>query len=1229
MSDTIKTAGRNNAEASLNRMLDMSIFMVAWGNYLKLLEGEEGEQLRQNEDVDKHWESSNALMVRAQRSLASAIESVFDPLLDEVPGFTVLRPSWKFAIRPTKGLEQARLQAEFLLEAFNRLQSKQTFLRETFSVGRQPMIARQLARAAREDDPRAAISQLAALPSLSSIKLYRSWVKAAAKIIGAAPSPTASLVAEVEEAQDMGNQIRELKARAAGSEEGSEKEADLRESEVELHAQVDALAEESEHPEVVRGAAVQAIATPTEHATAMGRRLGHTMDQERAMMVRDRSIIAAGAGSGKTRVLASKVAWHIEEGTPARSILATSFTGKASAELVRRVRKYGGVIPKDAADGFGTTHWVAGAVLNNYGKGFKRASGYIGKKETWKQVTLVRLAIEQVKMQGSGKPAPAAKGFWELPDKAEREQQELAREQQEANNEFAWAVGVAGQYFNWIQKQKDNGAGWARARRWDDVPDIIRFLRGLRDRQAYPADLSPREKAYANKIFAKAKHFKEPLTYRVAATEPPISVPGVKLANDDADVSDLTEEMAKDEKKRSTKLEQYNFFGRPANEWFNLGIDLVRESQDAKGNTVKKDIPLGEFKQYISIVKGKGLTPSQAWAGTAALGLENRDDGSKVADLVLDAEDPQAAVYAAYEWLKGSRGEPEFQNLGDLDDLLIDCVQGLVRSPKMRQAVQSRFKVLLIDEAQDLNRVQHNMFGLMAGYLDPETLEPNADKSMTADTYTLIGDGKQAIYAFRGADPSEFIRKSDLTPGGDDFTTSILKLNFRSGEKIVKAANQLIAHNTRQGQQIPMVCDANTKVKGQGEMVVRPADDIAAAAVMVSEEVLSRMDEGLVPSFDPSEGSGGYATFGIALRSNAEAYAYGVEMLKRGIPFKSNARFFNDKNSKALIGWLTLAEGGSTEKMNKALLDALSVPVTKMSPATVGTRLQDMAHGVLWADWLQSPRNQLQLYGQKMQPRVQLFAANVKAAQGFTGSSMQVLGQILELKGLDGASFKEALIDSVREDADVMAELEAESDGPVPNEAIVERAMAPIGPLLSLLETKDELGAAMEFVRTLQDVNKKIASKDTEEEIDRNAVTIGTMHSWKGLECSTMYVPMVGGRFPRTGKEGETAEGPDLWNARRLAYVAITRAEDRCVVIDIPNPKFGFSSQFLSEMCVPTEEGEEPSMPTRMASYTRRARLEDDEQDAEEELLYSLASDEPEVDEPEVDLEAAYFAEED
>jgi superfamily I DNA/RNA helicase len=1121
-------------------MADITVFYVAFLSF--------ASWARDSEDpaVQKHLKIAEQLIKRFGPPVTEVLEG-YDEVVKK--NFSMLKSKYMQALRSGSPLLMADRQARFLVLFIARLGSRPAIRRELFE-GRALRSIMALSAAAEAESDLETLQKCAAIAPVSGVQLMRKWMEKAAALAGVPVSQLDSLTNDVGAAVELGTKLGEVRNSIDSTDPVSAKAAKLQAKKASLEDQINTMAGVSVDPSAVTAAAATATAKAHQHATAIGKKLGHTPEQEQAMVAQGRTIIAAGAGSGKTRVLASKVAWHMENGVPASSILATSFTRKSSAELVRRVGEYGGVINQDAADGFGTTHSIAGKMLNKHARQFRRPNGYIGKKEGWKQVTVLRLAVEQVKMPGGGK-APPAMGFWEGDYVPAGGSDAGPGGAPQVDRDFIESVDGAISYWQWILKQP-----WARYKAWTRPgPGYIDFLKDARGK--HPSELTASEKTLANKIFAKAKVYGNPITYRVAA----MGVPK-QAAPDLGSSDDLDAEMAREEKKRSSKLSEYVYYKTPAGQWFNLGRDLTRE--DSSGG--EKAVPLGAFARYISIVKGMGISPTQAWHN----GVEGHSP----------AMSDEAAVYAAYEWMKGSKGEPTFQSVGDMDDLLIDTVGALVGSPDLRAQVQARFKVLLVDEAQDLNQVQHIMFGLMAGYYDPETLEPNADKSMTADTFALIGDDKQAIYEFRGADPDEFINKSDLKPGGDDFSTNVLEMNFRSGEAIVNAANKLIAHNTRQGRQIPMTCSANVAVKGQGTMVRRQADTTEEAALAVAEEVQALVNEGQVPPHDKKTGSGGYASFGVALRSNAEAYAYGLELLKKGIPFKSNARFFNDKNSKALIGWLTLAEGGSDAAMNEALLDALTAPTTKISARTVAGKLGSVKGS--WADFIQTPAGRRKVYGfKKMADRLKHFADNVSKAQKFSGSPQEVLGQILQLRGLDGATFKESLIDSVKDNGDMMAELEAEAhNGIVEPEAIEEMAMAPIQPLIALMGQKEDLGEAMGFVRKLQKVNEKISSRDDVDEIDRDAVTIGTMHSWKGLECPNMFIPMVGGRFPRTpmkkGLGGEfisenAPEGPDLWSARRLAYVAITRAEDRCVVLDIPNPKTGASSQFFEEACIPYE----------------------------------------------------------
>ena len=386
------------------------------------------------------------------------------------------------------------------------------------------------------------------------------------------------------------------------------------------------------------------------------------------------SFSAGGFINHNTRVLASQVAYHINElGVPASSIMATSFTRKASAELMKRVSKYGAVIEGPATDGFGTTHAICGNILNKRAREFKKVS-YMGREEGWKQTTLLRLAMEQVKMSASGgQTPPEPKGLWDgayVPDGGTQTQQGISPQVQDNDREFRSALREATGYFQWAARTWPGDRG-----RW--AAKAVSMLQNVQGKSVL--DLRPDQKQAVNEIFSKVKVKGEfPIKYRVASQNVEAYV---SRDDDEPDPNDASP------KQRHNKLEGYTYFKTPARQWFNLGHDLTKETEENAGKKGKTGVPVGEFKNAISILKGKGLSPSQAWA-----------------DSPFGKHSDKAAVYAAYEWLKSPKGEPEFAGQGDMDDILIDTVKALVASPNLRHQIQAQYKCILVDEAQDLNR---------------------------------------------------------------------------------------------------------------------------------------------------------------------------------------------------------------------------------------------------------------------------------------------------------------------------------------------------------------------------------------------------------------------------------------------------------------------------------------------------------------------------------------------
>ena len=1132
-------------------MSELIVFLLALDAYGEVM-GEE----------DAHFIEGTRLSRRYRNLIDDGFEIYFEPMVEGYDRFKRFRAP--FALTKSGDPErQASLKARFLKALLPVLRVQRPVLEEAFAERRAVDVAVKAALAVSGDDPKVVLRELSLIPTAAKIQTTRGWIKKAALLAGAEPEMAEGVVSDAATTLQIGEELRQVNAALAQVDPMTEEGAALQAEKQEILDRIDDVAASSESPETVfTTAATQAAAEPRIYQTKTGADRKLNPDKEAAMMIRGKGIIAAGAGAGKTMTLASKVVYHINElGVPAEGVVATSFSRKSAAELRRRIGKYGGVIEDRQATGFGTTHSVAAKLMRQYERG-----GREGIKP-YNQDKLIRLAMKQVEMGNGSIPVPPATSMFAGLTGRPAGVSEAVEEVEEAPVELTFneAMNLAYErrnrlnYFlqGFIDGFFNRGSQWYRMN--------MRKTNNLRE----PGTLTSKQKDILRDIFRKT-----------GVDYPP---PGKRLA-------------AKKRDADKGLREKYDSFSRPVNQWFNLGLELVRGEGDSA-----KPIPVGEFKGTISRLKGKLVSPTEAWHNG-------------------DVEESHAAVYAAYEYLKSPNGEPDFAGKGDFDDVLIDVSKMMLRNPQARNQIQSRFKVILVDEAQDLNRAQHVMFGLMAGYLDPAKLDQvgqvekiselaRDDGKMTADTYCFIGDDKQAIYEFRGADPEAFIDMSDLVEGGAGFTTHVLETNYRSGKNIVEAANRLIAFNSKQ---IPMVCKANPERMDEGGVKTisfppAPPRDSSAPAAWVAEHIAEQMELGLESG---GEGSMSYDSFGLGLRTNAEAMAYGVEMIKKGIPFRSKINFFRDPATKALLGWLTIADeglDGNVDAINDAVIKVVNTPVNMLGKKFVET-LTERATGN-YIEWLDD--NGESIYGRsKWSSYVRNFTDNLLKIADLKGqdlSSEQVLGEVLNLQGYDGTGIKDSLIDKLRGDEERMAALIAAApDGRVDEDELVEEALAPIAPLKGLLDARGDLTESMKYVRKLESANQKLAKDD-----DPNkgpvepAVTLGTMHSWKGLEVPTMYIPMVGGSFPRFDKTSEE----DLASERRLAYVAVTRAEDNAYILDIPTAretKEGIvtqTSRFVGELCAPEldSEGKVASLTQEELDAMDEAEMEalSDELDAE------------------------------
>lgn len=232
----------------------------------------------------------------------------------------------------------------------------------------------------------------------------------------------------------------------------------------------------------------------------------------------------------------------------------------------------------------------------------------------------------------------------------------------------------------------------------------------------------------------------------------------------------------------------------------------------------------------VSWAMARGITPEQY--GAAA-----RRDGRRPPGGV----EVMAETYSAYRKLKRKRGVIDF------DDVLLDVLGAAERDTEFADTLRWRFRHLLVDEAQDLNPVQHRLVDLLR---------------QGRDDLFLVGDPAQAVYGFNGADPSLLVEVESRFRGVEVVR---LPVNHRCTPQVVRTGSHVLAV----GGQPTDVCSARDDGSVVG--VVAAADEATEA-----ELVALRIARG-----DPNLVRGGNVA--ILTRTNAQLPTFENALADKGV----------------------------------------------------------------------------------------------------------------------------------------------------------------------------------------------------------------------------------------------------------------------------------------------------------------------------------------------------------
>lgn len=235
-------------------------------------------------------------------------------------------------------------------------------------------------------------------------------------------------------------------------------------------------------------------------------------------------------------------------------------------------------------------------------------------------------------------------------------------------------------------------------------------------------------------------------------------------------------------------------------------------------------------------------------------------------------QDEFAEVFRSYEHQK-----KELKKF-DFDDMLVQCYALFRKKPEILQGWQKRFQYILIDEFQDINRVQYEVIRMLA-----------------APRYNLfvVGDDDQSIYGFRGAKPELMLYMKQEFPS---LRTISLTVNYRSTEFITGAAARVILHNdTRFYKRVQ-------SFQGRGQNVhVQEVLDEQEEAQYVTEEIQKKMDQGIKPG-----------EIAVLFRAAVQARMISEILSEHRIPFEMRdyvTNFYRHFIVKDMMAYLQLAAG--------------------------------------------------------------------------------------------------------------------------------------------------------------------------------------------------------------------------------------------------------------------------------------------------------------------------------
>jgi DNA helicase II / ATP-dependent DNA helicase PcrA len=454
----------------------------------------------------------------------------------------------------------------------------------------------------------------------------------------------------------------------------------------------------------------------------------------------------------------------------------------------------------------------------------------------------------------------------------------------------------------------------------------------------------------------------------------------------------------------------------------------------------------------------------------------------------------------------------------DFDDLLLATEQLLSDFPEVSREEANRFDHVLVDEYQDTNGSQYRIIKQL---------------SIGHRNLCVVGDDDQSIYGWRGAEVQHILNFKKDWP---DAKVVRLEENYRSTGAILAMANRLIVFNKHRHDK--MLIPA--RGAGQQPRILQFKTEVEEAQG-VAAEIARRLED---RQWEPKD-------FAILFRTNEQPRVFETELRKAKLPYvlMGSQSFFDRKEVRDIMAFMRMVDSPRDEV---SLLRIINVPPRGLGAKSV-EQLLDRAVRDGKSVW------------ESMELKELVDKLPEAARKG-----------ILQLKGI-AARFSEmatktTLVETVRELITTLG-YEAEIRRLYPDPEEQQNRLAAIEEVINAVAEYEEEADEPSMAGFLSEValaGREFGNSGDKEKA-RNAISLMTLHSAKGLEFPFVYmVGMEEGLLPHRRSIGEADEQID--EERRLCYVGITRAQDELTLsVALQRMKWGklrptFPSRFLYEV---------------------------------------------------------------